>query len=487
VGLGILVLIFLVAFWPSIAWMAGEWSSSAGALSHGYLVVAISAYLFVRAVPQVATLDVKPAWWLLPIVFGLSVTWLLAYVATVVAVQTMVLPAMLLFSIIAVLGLQTGRLFAFPVLYVYFAIPAWDHLQFVFQAITVAVVGAMIRMSDMPALLDGNFVHLADGTFEIAGGCSGLAFVLAGLSLAVLYAHLYYKDHRKAFVLVAVTLAVAMASNWVRVFAIISIGHRSHMQSSLVDDHLTFGWVLFAMLLVPLYLFARWLEGEHETVHEADQNYAFADESRRVAPALAAAIAVMVAGPGWAATVSAPESGEIILELPSGKNGWVGPAESHWNWNPTYIGSDAEILAQYVAGEDVVLVYKNLYRVQRQDKELVYFASKIEGDWRAGRDVAVNPAHAVGEGLSFRQEVASNYAGDWLIWYRYQVGEQLEVSDFEAKFAQAFETLKGRPEAGVIAFAARCIDTCEHATDTLARFALDIGAEIRILDNRRDD
>lgn len=467
--------------------MAGEWSGSAGALSHGYLVVAISAYLFVRAVPQAATLEFKPMWWLLPIVFALSLAWLLAYVATVVAVQTIVLPAILFLSIVAVYGLQVGRLLAFPVLYVYFAIPAWEHMQFVFQAITVYVVGVLIRIADIPALLDGNFVHLADGTFEIAGGCSGLAFVLAGLSLAVLYSHMFYENRRQALVLVAATLVVAMASNWVRVFVIISIGHFSQMQSPLVGDHLTFGWLLFAVLLVPLYWFARRLEGGELSARIAAEKPSTVEQRRVSAPAFVAALAVMLCGPVWAATVAAPAKGELDLSMPAGSDGWIGPAHSNWDWEPIYVGADEALLSQYAAGDKVVLVYRNLYRVQRQGKELVYFASRIEGDWRTSRTQTIDPIVKVSDQLSFRQQVASNYAGDWLIWYRYQVGRRIEVRDVDAKLAQALETLQGRPQAGVIAFATQCVEGCDHAAQSLERFVTNMGGAIFVNDSRREN
>ena len=103
-GLLVAVSIFVVMYWSSFDWMASEWSESGGLLSHGYLVAAIAAYLIVRSSRDLAGANFKPVWWLLPFLLGMSIVWLLAYVANVAAVQTMILPVMLLVAITAVFG-----------------------------------------------------------------------------------------------------------------------------------------------------------------------------------------------------------------------------------------------------------------------------------------------------------------------------------------------------------------------------------------------
>ena len=486
-GLGILLLVFVIAFWPTITWMASEWSSSAGSLSHGYLVAAISAFLFVRAIPEVASIGASPAWWLLPFVFGLSLVWLLGNIATVIAVETLVLPALLLLAVAAAFGLRAARPLVFPILYFYFAVPAWDHLQFVFQAITVAVVGALIRLSGIPALLDGNFVYLADGAFEIAGGCAGLAFVIAGLSLAALYGYLFYAQLRHTLILAAVALAVAMVGNWIRVFVIILIGHNTQMESGLVDDHLTFGWVIFSVLMIPVYWLARRLEDRDigEPVQSSDNTPSARPGTKA---AFLAAAAAMVVGPAWALQVhqSVAGEGDLILVLPKSDGRWPGPADSQWDWQPRFSGPDAERVAQYGDGEDFVLAYTNVYLSQEQDRELVYFSNRVEGDWQGSRPSAADQSINLGNGLIFRQRMARNYVGDWVIWSRYQVGERFEETDIGAKLAQAIETLKGRPESGVIAFATRCNVECEAATARLTAFVQDVGGSIEVSYSREE-
>ncbi len=480
-GMGAILVVYALAFLPSWQWIFGEWSSSAGALSHGYLVAAMSVYLFIREIPRAASIPVAPMWWALPVLLTLSVLWLLGVVATVVAVQTVVLPAILITAIAFAFGLPIARRFAFPVLFIYFAIPAVEHLQFIFQALTVAAVSLLIRLADIPALVEGNLVFIPQGTFEIAGGCAGLSFVVAGLSLAVFYAHLYYTRLAQSFRLLAVVLAVAMIGNWIRVFTIIIIGYRSGMQSPLVQDHLTLGWIMFAILMVPVYFLARRLEGPDAVAVEPSLR-GLGKESPNWG-AVMAAIVIMLVGPVWANTVSSPSASDetIELNLPAGHADWTGPHTSHWDWRPEYARPAAEAVAEYQSGAEVVLVYANVYLSQEQNRELIYFNNDIKGGWSSLRDDrGLSDTVYLQDGSSFGQTSARNYIGDWLIWYRYQNGDVFDTSAGRAKFSQAIETLKGRPNAGIVAFATPCRDQCNTASERLAAFIRQVGFSINL-------
>ncbi len=478
VGLGLLLLVFTVAYFPSLKWMAGEWSSSSGALSHGYLVAGISLFLFVRAIFQVDAAEVRPCWWFAVVVAGLSLVWLLGYAATVVAVQTVVLPALFLGVAVLMMGWSASRHFVFPILYFGFSLPAWEHLQFVFQDITVLAVGILIRIADVPAVVEGNYVQIPQGLFRIAGGCSGLNFVVAGLSLSALYSYLFYNRSRQIALLTVLTLSIAMVGNWVRVFVIIWIGYTSDMQSPMVDDHLTFGWLIFAGLLVPVFFVARKLEDTQPSdVPEA------VGGQRSGLPKMAwlagvSGILLMSVGPAWARFyIEQGITGETMeVRFEPVQGGWSGPHESSWGWRPKFTGPHGEALSEFRHGDNVVLAYENIYLGQAQDRELIYFNNDIRGSWRVPEHLSSDlGVVAVATDTKYSQEIATSYLGDWLIWYRYRHGTRWDTDPAAAKLSQALETLAGRPDAGVVAFAALCATDCSDAAALLERFVTDAG------------
>src|SRR5690606_37908570 len=58
--------------------------------------------------------------------------------------------------------------------------------------------------------------------------------------------------------LIAIGTAVLLAllTNWLRIFLLVVIGYQTEMKSSLMEDHEFFGWVLFALVMLPAIYYA---------------------------------------------------------------------------------------------------------------------------------------------------------------------------------------------------------------------------------------
>ena len=113
----------------------------------------------------------RPWWPALLAIAAAGVPW---YVATASGIQIghqALLPALMIGAIAAVGGLAIARASAFPVGYLYFAVPVWSLVNTPLQSLTTAAVTVVLRVTGIPAYVEGNFVHIPVGTFEIAGGC----------------------------------------------------------------------------------------------------------------------------------------------------------------------------------------------------------------------------------------------------------------------------------------------------------------------------
>jgi len=483
-GLAVLVVSFSVAYLSSIQWIVGEWSGSSGVLSHGYLIAAISIYIFVRAIPEAASLPLKPMWAALPVLAFLSIVWLLGQVATVVAVQTVVLPIILIVTLALAFGLSVARHFAFPVLFFYFAIPAVEHLQFIFQEITIVAVHAMIRLIDIVAYVEGKLVHMPEGTFAIESGCSGLNFVVSGLSLAALYGHLYHNNWRDTVRLAMLILAVAMVGNWIRVFLVVNIGYFYGMDVSLVADHLWLGWAIFAVSMVPVFMFAGRLESGEPGSKKPPVNRSADDRqvNHPSLPAIGAALLAMTVGPAWAAvTTSSPVGSEdIVIALPENVIGWRGPGQTVWDWRPRYVGASAERLAEFKQGKTTILAYANVYLSQAQGQELIYYKNRINGPWQESSEAGSSGTTEIGHAGEFQFMTVNSPYGPWLILHRNVIGGKAVIGNARGKFHQSIASLRGTPEAGVIAFAIPCAASCADAKIELVEFISAVGVDATI-------
>jgi len=149
-----------------------------------------------------------------------------------------------------------------PLLLIYLGIPFWDYLNPLLQQWAVYATTALLQIINLPAEVDGYTVSVPYGQFRIADGCSGLRYFLVSLTLALLYGYLYYNPEQKwlkykqRITLILAALLIGTAFNWVRIFLIIYIGYATKMQSPLIHDHETFGWILFAVALIPIFYIA---------------------------------------------------------------------------------------------------------------------------------------------------------------------------------------------------------------------------------------
>lgn len=137
-----------------------------------------------------------------------------------------------------------------------FTIPIWSELTSVLVDLSSTMVGYAVKLSDLTALLDGNNIFLPSGTIYIADGCSGLRYLTVALLMG--YTLILINNYRLAGALTTIGVAVilGLAANWLRIYLLVLVGYHTEMQSSLMRDHETFGWVVFACILIPSIYFA---------------------------------------------------------------------------------------------------------------------------------------------------------------------------------------------------------------------------------------
>jgi exosortase len=207
-------------------------------------------------------------------------------------------------AVLTAFGGAVTRLVAIPVLFLYFAVPAWDLLAPPLQSLTLAIVGWLAPAIGIPATVSGTYVLLPDNMrFEVSLACSGSGFLMECLAVAVLVGELVQATVVRRLRLVAAMVIVAFVTNWIRVLALIAIGYSTAMRHVLVTEyHVLFGYVIFVLVLSAFV----WI-----TVHvrplapRADaEDAALGAPSRPGESAFLAALLGLAAAPGLAALVA---------------------------------------------------------------------------------------------------------------------------------------------------------------------------------------
>jgi EpsI family protein len=400
--------------------------------------------------------------------------WSAAWVAGIQVVQALALVPLVLSVLWAVTGSGIARRLLLPVLFITLAIPVWSPLLPILQHITAESAFWLTRVSGIPALLQDYTIHLPSGRLHVRDACSGLHYLLAGVTLGIFYAWLNYRQLWHRLLVVIVAAGAAIAANVLRVFIITWLAHSTEMQHPYVKDHLSLGWYLFGglvfLLLVIDLLFTRHdAAGETRPVAAGGAGCRY-DDRRRYAVYLASA-ALIAAGPLAAAWLTTGVQSAYVqaLQLPRGASGWQGPAIVSDSWQPVYRGA-IPLRGVYNKDGETIHLYVGYYPRQGQGVELINELNRIANpdSWQVSRSVTIDPEQA--EHGVIEAELDSLYTGRRLVWYRYRVAGHYTTSPYVAKLLQIAGLLSGKADASIIAVATDMHNDARDARERLADF-----------------
>jgi exosortase A len=466
--LGAIVLTFIV-YWPTLASILRRWTGDP-TYSHGYLVAAVSAWMIWRVWRRGELERTQTSWLGLAALALAGLVWLMARGASIQVIQQLALPALLLGVAWTLFGWRGFVALLVPIGVLYFVLPVWDYIRNPLQSMTVVAVGESLHAIGIPAFIHGYRVDLPGGSFEVVEGCSGLHFFMAAGALAAIQAYLYLGAFWARAVLMSTALAVAIIANWIRVAVVIIAGHLTEMQTFLIKDHYYFGWVVFALLMIPVIYFGRRLEDKAPAAPAPAPQppLSLALPAAQRAPAVAALLVLLLPGFAWAA-IQATATLAPPPVLPQAAGEWRLEGAAAADWQPLQPGTSLTLDGQYRAGAREVDAWVVYYERQATGRELIGYGNRMArpGD---GRLTALQPGEL---------KLVTGKRHDRLIWYRYNVAGQTTTSATQAKLNQLRGNLGGRPSAYGVIFSARCGDPdCADARDTLRAFEAALGGQL---------
>jgi len=252
--IGIVFLLALVSLF-NIPVLTTVWrySFDDGTYSHAYLIPFIVLYLYFK-LSGIGKLVFREKI-SLPSIIILLATGFALFVTSNAQIS---IGYWLSFLVFAIAGIFTVFRFnwyvLFPVSFLIFIFPLWGLLTNVLQNISVVAVTYMMSFTSIPTYVEAQYITIPAGVFEIADGCSGLRYIIVSLAISTLFIFLYINNIKKAIIFLSIAILGALITNWIRITALILIGDYTQMQSSLMEDHNTFGWYLYIPFMFLLFV-----------------------------------------------------------------------------------------------------------------------------------------------------------------------------------------------------------------------------------------
>jgi len=381
--------------------------------------------------------------------------------------------------VLALAGRDVARALAFPLAFLLLAVPVGDAFIPRLMDWTADFTVATLRLTGIPVYREGTSFSIPSGNWSVVEACSGLRYLIASVTVGVLYAYLNYRKLWKRLFFIGLAVLVPLAANGVRAYLIVMIGHLSGMKLAVGIDHLIYGWIFFGLVMLLLFwLGLFWRDPVRRAAdEEVVPRRAAPSSSAALAGSAVAALAIAAAWPLYAAHLERANGaiGAPVLARPAGAAGWSSETLPLTDWRPRYSGAAASSFEVYRKGDRAVALYVGYYRGQRKGAELVTSGNVIVPQ---GHAVWANVGSSTrsedfGHGaLGIRETRLRSDRQRLLVWDWYRVAGSDLSNPYVAKLLLARDKLLYRgDDAAVIMLATPYEIRTQAAEETLREFA----------------
>ena len=465
----------ILAFASDWLMMAQHWWDSS-TYNHILLVPLVLVWLVSLRINQLRKL--VPVTWTpgLLIVAGGVLLWVLGRFAGFNLVQQAGAVVVLLGSLVALLGPRVALGLLFPLTYMGFLVPFGDELVPQLQTLTAALTIALVKLSGVPAVIDGVFIDTPAGLFEVAEACSGVKFLIAMVALGALVANVCFRSWKRRLLFMALCILAPILANGVRAWGTIFAAQYVGAEQAGGFDHIVYGWFFFALVIAAV-LGLSWRHFDRavdDPMIDAEAIMALKlprifDGGAMAAPfVILACGALVLGGQAWvrsAESLLAPMPAQIFL-----------PEVRGWSrvdyvptvpWEPRAAGAGHRLLGRYADAKGrKVDVFLALYPAQSEGREATGFG---EGALPENSEWSWNGAGPATSGAK-SELLRARGTTQRLVQTYYRSGDLLTGSALKLKLSTIGDRLLLRREPTVMLILSVEVSTAEDAGTTLDRF-----------------
>ncbi|MDS1309943.1 exosortase/archaeosortase family protein [Marinobacter xiaoshiensis] len=438
--------IAVLIFYPTWIRLAQAWLEFEQVLAHGLATALIFIGLLLIHPPKSATnnTQLKPYHLIGAILLVVTaLTWALLELVRIDTLAFLMLPAGVIATAWALLGLARTLSFLPYVLLLSLSLPVWADMVPALVDLASIVVGTWVSWFGMTALIEGNSITLPYGRLLIADGCSGIRYFAISILLAMMTSILNDYRWRDWLITLMIAMVIGLFANWVRITILVVVAYETDMQSDMLTDHETMGWVVYGLFVLPALYFSP----VRKRISESTETKAKLGFQKI---GIAAVITAIVLGP-VALTITQPSNTTVspwILELASAT-----PASA--DNMPIPLTLPSTLTQQVWNSEGAWISLTQSQKTTTEEKLVPYLRPPFDHSlWQIQE--TYGPGLVRVRNILNRKQVI---VGQW-----YQVGSYRAWTYSEAKLLQVLAMLKGEQRFALVTLQAECGQTeCDRA------------------------
>jgi exosortase len=229
--------------------------------SHGFLIIPISLYFVWERKTRLKEAEQAGNTWGLSIVLASIALLLAGILGSELFVTRISLLAAIAGGILFLYGWNHLKILAFPLAFLLLMIPIpaiiFNKIAFPLQLLASRFGEMALLAFQVPVLREGNVIHLANTSLEVAEACSGIRSLVSLLTLGIVYG--YFADSRilARYALAIGTIPIAIAANGIRVAGTGLAAHFYGPEAAQGFFHVFSGWIIFIAAFIMMFIFYR--------------------------------------------------------------------------------------------------------------------------------------------------------------------------------------------------------------------------------------
>lgn len=250
------LLLFAVFYFPVITGTVSQWYDDPN-YSHGFVIPFMSIYFIWEMRHKFDGMRPAPSY----LGAALMAAGVLLYFAASIAVELFTMRVSMLIVlaglVILNLGTEIFKTLLFPYMFLFLMIPlpaiVLNLIALPMQLAAARSAAFSLAICGIPVFRDGNIIHLAGTSLEVAEACSGIRSLVSLIATGIIFSYFAQKNNTRRTVLVMSTIPIAIAANAVRVSGTGILAHFAGVEAAEGFYHTFAGFLVFAIALLCLF------------------------------------------------------------------------------------------------------------------------------------------------------------------------------------------------------------------------------------------
>lgn len=243
-----------------IAKLVHDWSIDDN-YSHGFLIVPIALYFIWERRGRLSAAARQPSAWGLAAILASMAMLLAGILGSELFLTRVSMLGSIAGAVLFVYGWNHLKILLFPIAFLLLMIPIpaiiFNQVAFPLQLLASRFGEMALQACQVPVLREGNVIHLANTSLEVAEACSGIRSLVSLLTLGIVYG--YFTDSRTwvRSLLALGTIPIAIAANGIRVAGTGVAAHFYGAEAAQGFFHSFSGWIIFIAAFIMMFILYR--------------------------------------------------------------------------------------------------------------------------------------------------------------------------------------------------------------------------------------